>query len=341
MTPHKILVAAGSLALCALVLAAGLAQAARPLQPAKPGQPEQIIDDPPILGADLALSATVPPMVRFVGANVSYALTVRNAGPRSAVGVVLSATLSTNLTLVSAKVGTVDCSVAPAIACSLGTLASGGVKSATIVAKSTTAGTATSKFSVRSATLDLNGANNRAEVSTLFLRRPNVGGVFQPGDPPVLDPGSPSDPNPTPPPPVDPTPPPPPPGDGQQPVEPAPPVQPPPSFGSGEGTSDRLGDGAVQLKKTKLRKAALSTRCTILGTSGADFLRGTGGRDVICGLGGNDVVLGRGGNDLLRGGAGKDRLVGGRGSDVLVGGPGKDVGQIDRFDRSRGIERTA
>jgi uncharacterized repeat protein (TIGR01451 family) len=351
MTAYKTLLAAGSLALCALALAAGMAQAARPLQPLQPVEPGEILDPPPTR-ADLALTATAGSGVRLVGANITYTLAVRNAGPSSAFGVSLSATLPASLKLVSAKVGTADCTVVPAIACGLGTLTRGTTKSATIVAKATAGGVATSRFSVRAATLDPNVANNKAEISTTFLRLPDRGDVFPPqGDPPVLDPGSPTEPEPTPPgdtttPPGDTTTPTPPPSGGQ-PVDPAPPVQPLPPFEgslggeSGSGGSSKLGEDGPKPKKAKARRPALSTRCTIIGSSGADILRGTRGRDVICGLGGNDLVFGRGGNDLLRGGAGKDRLVGGRGSDVLVGGPGKDVAQIDRFDRARGIERTA
>ena len=32
--------------------------------------------------------------------------------------------------------------------------------------------------------------------------------------------------------------------------------------------------------------------CTIIGTSGVDYLDGTAGPDVICGLGGKDIITG-------------------------------------------------
>lgn len=65
----------------------------------------------------------------------------------------------------------------------------------------------------------------------------------------------------------------------------------------------RVADNAVA------RVYAVS-RCTIVGTEGADRLRGTPGPDVICGEGGNDVILARGGGrDVVDGGAGRDRAT--------------------------------
>ena len=66
------------------------------------------------------------------------------------------------------------------------------------------------------------------------------------------------------------------------------------------------------------------TRCTIVGTSGADRIKGTRGNDVICGLGGNDVINGAGGIDIIDGAKGNDRLSGGSRKDVLIGLRGKD-----------------
>jgi Ca2+-binding RTX toxin-like protein len=65
-------------------------------------------------------------------------------------------------------------------------------------------------------------------------------------------------------------------------------------------------------------------RCTIMGTSGADFLTGTSGDDVICGLGGRDEIRAAGGDDLVLGGGGGDGLAGGSGDDRLRGEDGDD-----------------
>jgi uncharacterized repeat protein (TIGR01451 family) len=63
---------------------------------------------------------------------------------------------------------------------------------------------------------------------------------------------------------------------------------------------------------------------TILGTPGNDHVKGTPGDDVIHGLGGKDVIDGRGGNDVICGGDGNDKLFGGDGDDLLDGGEGND-----------------
>ncbi len=69
---------------------------------------------------------------------------------------------------------------------------------------------------------------------------------------------------------------------------------------------------------------AAKEKCTIVGTSLADYLVGTSGRDVICGLGGADVIRGLGGNDVILGGRGHDLLIGGSGRDSIFGGRGND-----------------
>jgi Ca2+-binding RTX toxin-like protein len=71
-----------------------------------------------------------------------------------------------------------------------------------------------------------------------------------------------------------------------------------------------------------VRSTFLVSRCTVLGTNGADRLRGQPGPDLICGLGGSDVIDSRGG-----------------GRDVVDGGPGRDVVRADRTDRLLRVER--
>jgi Ca2+-binding RTX toxin-like protein len=64
---------------------------------------------------------------------------------------------------------------------------------------------------------------------------------------------------------------------------------------------------------------------TLVGTSGADFLKGGAGPDFIDGGAGNDYLEGGGGGDTLVGGAGNDTFAGGRGGDLLTGGTGADT----------------
>jgi uncharacterized repeat protein (TIGR01451 family) len=65
-------------------------------------------------------------------------------------------------------------------------------------------------------------------------------------------------------------------------------------------------------------------RVTILGTSGADFLRGTAGRDVVSARAGNDRISTLGGSDLICAGRGNDRIKSGGGADKVFAGPGAD-----------------
>jgi uncharacterized repeat protein (TIGR01451 family) len=348
MNLHKIIGTAGAFALCGLLLTAGLAQAALPRQP-MPGVRDPIVVDPPAR-ADLSLAASAAPGLRFIGANVTYTLVVTNTGDATASNATVSVTLPPSLSLVSAKVGTLpqrDCVTTPVITCGLGLLAAGKSAHATVVAKATAGGVATSRFLARTTSIEANTLDNRADVSVTVLPRT----VRPPVDtrPPVADPtpGDPAPSDPTPPGGTTPQPPKDPPAQppaGQQPVDP--PSQ--PMAGSGEGTP-RFGDDgaeaatesakATKAKKRKLAKRS-SSRCTITGSSGSDRLRGTPGRDVICGLGGNDVLIGLGGDDVLRGGAGNDRLFGGKGKDSLVGGTGRDAALVGAGDHALGVERS-
>lgn len=69
---------------------------------------------------------------------------------------------------------------------------------------------------------------------------------------------------------------------------------------------------------------ATDTRCTIIGTAGADVISGTPAADWICALAGDDAVHGGAGNDVILGAAGQDRLVGDTGNDFVFGGDGDD-----------------
>ena len=244
MNPRKLIGAAGALALCVLVLTAGLAQAARPLQPIS-GDQDPIVVDPPVR-ADIALTATAAAGLRFVGANVTYTLVVTNNGDASAANATVSVTLPSSLTLVSAKVGTLsqhDCVTSPAILCGLGTLAAGKSARATVVAKATAGGVATTRFLARTTSIEANTLDNKADVSVTVLPRT----LRPPVDtrPPVADP-TPGDPGPS-----DPTPPggtttePPKDSPAQpptgQPVDP--PSQPMPGSGAGHAAVRRRGCG--------------------------------------------------------------------------------------------------
>jgi Ca2+-binding RTX toxin-like protein len=101
--------------------------------------------------------------------------------------------------------------------------------------------------------------------------------------------------------------------------------------------------GASARTTQSITYAGHTYACTIVGTSGNDFLVGTAGRDVICGLGGNDVLTGGARGDVLFGGPGNDTLEGDSGSDLMVGGTGRDRfyaydAYADRLDGGPGYD---
>ncbi len=106
------------------------------------------------------------------------------------------------------------------------------------------------------------------------------------------------------------------------------------------------GPGPARAEAGGGQTSGAPTRCTIIGTHGADVLRGTPEADVICALGGDDEIYGLGGDDLIYGGpgndmidagAGNDRAYGIDGDDTIIAGPGDDrVGGGSGNDTIRG-----
>lgn len=101
-------------------------------------------------------------------------------------------------------------------------------------------------------------------------------------------------------------------------------------------------------------RAFTGARCTVLGSTGADYLRqrpsigsrvycGRGGNDRIYGTASADVIDGGTGNDVIKGFEASDRIDGGPGADIVYAGPGSDhvrggVG-ADRLFGERGRDR--
>ncbi|MFN7944385.1 MAG: IPT/TIG domain-containing protein [Blastocatellia bacterium] len=121
-----------------------------------------------VANADLevALSSSPSnPVTVGSGQNISYSMTVYNNGPTStATGVVLTDTLPTGTTFVSATPTSGNCSVSSGVVtCNLGNIpSSAGV---TIVVTPTTAGKLTNSISVTGTLPDNNPANNTASIS--------------------------------------------------------------------------------------------------------------------------------------------------------------------------------
>jgi uncharacterized repeat protein (TIGR01451 family) len=97
-------------------------------------------------------------------ANVTYTITVTNGGPAGSSGVVLTDTLASGLTLVSANPSQGSCSGTTTITCNLGTIAVSGSATVTITATPSAPGGYVNNASVTATTLDLNTANNSAST---------------------------------------------------------------------------------------------------------------------------------------------------------------------------------
>jgi uncharacterized repeat protein (TIGR01451 family) len=131
---------------------------------------------PPAPSADLALSVVAAPDPAKVGAELSYQITVTNAGPSPSVSVRVSteqlpsAFAGGSLQLVRSD-APVGCSLlGPTFSCELGDVASGATATATVVVRPTATGTVSTQWFAASAattpTRDPNQANNSASVTT-------------------------------------------------------------------------------------------------------------------------------------------------------------------------------
>lgn len=109
------------------------------------------------------LSVSVAGSTTRFPASVSYTITVNNAGPSTATGVVATLTLPSGLTLISAtpSQGT-GCSGTTTITCSLGSLAKDANATITVTATPSAPGGYVLGATVTSTSADLNSANNSA-----------------------------------------------------------------------------------------------------------------------------------------------------------------------------------
>jgi uncharacterized repeat protein (TIGR01451 family) len=121
----------------------------------------------PSASADLSISKTGAPDPATAGANLTYKLTVANAGPSTATAVKVTDTLPAGVSLISVTPSQGTCSFGATVICQLGSLTAGGaVASVTLVVKPNAAGKLVNSASVSSAVSDPNGANNTASLNT-------------------------------------------------------------------------------------------------------------------------------------------------------------------------------
>jgi uncharacterized repeat protein (TIGR01451 family) len=129
----------------------------------------------PSASADLRITKTGAPSPATAGANLTYKLTVGNAGPSTATAVKVTDTLPAGVALVSVTPSQGTCTFGTTVICQLGSLTAGGaVASVTLVVKPSAAGTLVNSASVSSAVADPNLANNTASLNTTVNPAPVI-----------------------------------------------------------------------------------------------------------------------------------------------------------------------
>ena len=123
--------------------------------------------DPTAGTANLSITKTDSPDPVTVGSQLTYAISVTNAGPDAASNVVVTDTLPPTLTLVSTSTG--SCSGTTTITCTLGSLASGSQITVSIVVTPTAAGDITNTATVSAAGTDNVPGNNSASTTTTVV----------------------------------------------------------------------------------------------------------------------------------------------------------------------------
>ncbi len=127
---------------------------------------------------DLAVTQVDAPDPVAPGANVTYTVTVSNAGAHPASVVTLRDDLSANATLVSATPSQGSCGATVPVTCDLGTIGSGGAATVTVVAGApgTAPATITNTARVTSATLDVVPGNDASTATTAVAGGPDGDG---------------------------------------------------------------------------------------------------------------------------------------------------------------------
>ncbi len=122
--------------------------------------------------ADLALSKTDDIDPIGVHRDLTYTLTVSNAGPSNAAGVALTDTLPAGVSFVSSTPGSPTCTHSSGtVTCNLGALAASASTSATIVVSTEATGSQVNNASVSASTSDPTAGNNSASATTTVVFR--------------------------------------------------------------------------------------------------------------------------------------------------------------------------
>ncbi|HEU5101743.1 MAG TPA: DUF11 domain-containing protein, partial [Roseiflexaceae bacterium] len=133
----------------------------------------------PSASADLSITKTSAPNPATAGANLTYKLTIANAGPSTASNVKVTDTLPAGVAFISVTPSQGVCGFATTVICHLGSLTAGGaVASVTIVVKPSAAGTFSNSANVTSSVSDPNPANNSVAVNTTVNPAPVLSPVL-------------------------------------------------------------------------------------------------------------------------------------------------------------------
>ena len=117
--------------------------------------------------ADLTITKTSSPDPVLLGQELSYSVTVTNAGPSEAVDVVVSDTLSEGVTFASASEGCTESD--GTVTCDAGTIGSGDSVTVSIVVLPASTGDLTNVASVTSGTTDPSTGDNEASQTTTVV----------------------------------------------------------------------------------------------------------------------------------------------------------------------------
>jgi uncharacterized repeat protein (TIGR01451 family) len=119
--------------------------------------------------ADLSVTKTDAPDPVLQGDDVTYIVTVANAGPVDATGVTLTDTLSSDLTFVSTtpSQGTCNTPVGQNVTCDLGSISSGASVTVTVVATAIGSGTVSNTANVSANETDSDLSNNSSSEDTM------------------------------------------------------------------------------------------------------------------------------------------------------------------------------
>jgi uncharacterized repeat protein (TIGR01451 family) len=119
--------------------------------------------------ADVGVSQSATPDPVGVGQNLTYTLSVSNAGPSMASSVVVTDSLPGNVSFVSASPGCLN--QGNAITCTIGSLSAGAISNVLITIKPLTTGTLTNSATVAATPTDPDSANN-SSLSTVSVYLP-------------------------------------------------------------------------------------------------------------------------------------------------------------------------